>query len=200
MKARNILKATVIAASLAGATFANGVQAEPVTSTDVTSVAAKQAPTTPVLEMGARQALAAYLELWKSKADSMASAFNEDAVLEYSLYIPEINSEIRGRESIINSVQAVAQLGRDWSFNNIRLFPTLNPNTYFAQYTASATLVATGEYFERNVIVVLELDGERASRLREFFNPAIALASTSAQALSKAREKSSKQVHIELAK
>lgn len=190
--------------AIVAATFAlalGGVQAEPVASTDTTSVAAKEAPSTQVLEMGARQALAAYLELWKSpKADLMASAFNEDAVLEYSLYIPEINSEIRGRESMINSVQAIAQLGRDWSFDNIWLFPTLNPNTYFAQYTASATLVATGEYFERNVIVVLELDGERASRLRELFNPAIALASTSAQALSKAREKSSKQVYIELAK
>ncbi len=189
---------------IVAATFAlalGGVQAETVTSTDMTSVAAKQAPSTQVLEMRGRQALAAYLELWKSpKADLMASTFNEDAVLEYSLYIPESNSEIRGREWMINSVQAIAQLGRDWSFNNIQLFPTLNPNTYFAQYTASATLVATGEYFERNVIVVLELDGERASRLREFFNPAIALASTSAQALSEAREKSSKQVYIELAK
>lgn len=189
----------IVAATIALAL--GGVQAEPVTSTDMTSVAAKQAPVTEALEMGARQALAAYLELWKSpNADLMASAFNEDAVLEYALSIPEINSEIRGRESMINSVQAIAQLGRDWSFNNIRLFPTLNPNTYFAQYTASATLVATGEYFERNVIVVLELDGTRASRLREFFNPAIALASASVHSLSEARENSSKQVNFELAK
>lgn len=186
------------------ATFAlvlGGVQAEPVKPVETISVAATQAPGSETLQRAAKQALAAYLELWKSPdTDAMASTFNEDAVLEYSLYIPEIKSEIRGRESMINSVQAIAQLGRDWKFGNIQLFPTLSPNTYFAQYTASGTMVATGEQFERNVILVLEFDGERVSRLRELFNPAIALASASARELSKAGEQPSKQAYSKLTK
>ncbi len=178
-----------------------GAQAEPIKSAETITVAATQASASETLQRAAKQALAAYLELWKSPdTDAMASTFKEDAVLEYSLYIPEINSEIRGRESMINSVQAIAQLGRDWKFDHIQLFPTLSPNTYFAQYTASGTMVATGEQFERNVIVVLEFDGERVSRLRELFNPAIALASASARELSKVGEQPSKHAYSKLTK
>jgi hypothetical protein len=39
---------------------------------------------------------------------------------------------------------------------------------------ASARLKATGERFERNVIILVELGSEKVSRLIEFSNPAIA--------------------------
>lgn len=128
-----------------------------------------------VLAARAHAAVGAYLELWGAyPASGVMRAFEEDAVLEYAHSIPELHAQVAGRQSMITQVQAVAQLGEDWKFTQPELSPTLYPNVYYAQYVASARLKATGERFERKVIIRVEMRSEKVSRLIEFSNPAIA--------------------------
>jgi hypothetical protein len=128
-----------------------------------------------VLVARAHAAVDAYLQLWGAyPASGVMQAFDEDAVLEYAHSIPRLHAQVTGRQSMITQVQAVAQLGEDWTFTQPKLYPTLSPNVYYARYVASARLKATGERFERNVIIRVEMGSEKASRLVEFANPAIA--------------------------
>lgn len=128
-----------------------------------------------VLAARASGAVNAYLALWGAypAADAM-QAFEEHAVLEYAHSLPELHAQVSGRQSMITQVQAVAQLGEDWKFTQPKLFPTLYPNIYYAGYVASGSLKSTGQRFERNVIIRIEMGAERVSRLIEFSNPAIA--------------------------
>ena len=94
----------------------------------------------PSAESTARSAVLAYLALWSADAlPDAAAPFTEDLVLTYSHAIREVEAEVRGRTSVVNQVRAVAHLGRQWKFGEVRLFPTLRSSVYFVQYTASAT-------------------------------------------------------------
>jgi hypothetical protein len=73
----------------------------------------------------------------------------------------------------------VAHLGRRWEFRDVRLFPTLNENVYFAQYTAAGVSTFDGASIEQNVVLCLEVDGSQVVRVVEFANPAIVLANRS---------------------
>ncbi len=142
------------------------------------SVNATQVPRARLIDSQVRQALDGYFDLWRlSVANTAAAAFKEDAVLDYDLLIPELHAEVQGRQSIIHQVRALAQLGRNWRFNNVQILHTSYPNIYFAQYEASAERVTTGQHFEHHVVISLEFDGTRISKLREFYNPAIGEAS-----------------------
>src|SRR5687768_1223260 len=125
----------------------------------------------------ARAGVSAYLALWSTEAradDAMPSS--KDLVLSYSHSIPELRAEVRGRTSAITQVRAVAHLGRQWQFRDVRLFPTLDTNVYFAQYTAAGVSTLDRASIEQNVVLCLEVDGSQVVRIVEFANPAIVLA------------------------
>jgi hypothetical protein len=128
----------------------------------------------------ARAGVSAYLALWSTDARAdEATPFSKDLVLSYSHSIPELRAEVRGRTSAITQVRAVAHLGRRWEFRDVRLFPTLNENVYFAQYTAAGVSTFDGASIEQNVVLCLEVDGSQVVRVVEFANPAIVLANRS---------------------
>jgi ketosteroid isomerase-like protein len=125
----------------------------------------------------ARAGVSAYLALWSTEAHAdEAMPFSKDLVLSYSHSIPELRAEVRGRTSAITQVRAVAHLGRQWQFRDVRLFPTLDANVYFAQYTAAGVSTFDGASIEQNVVLCLEVDGSQVVRIVEFANPAIVLA------------------------
>ena len=119
----------------------------------------------------------AYLALWSADAPpDDAAPFSEHLVLTYSHSIPELGGEVHGRASVVTQVRAVAHLGREWKFRDVRVFPTLSGNVYFAQYTASATSAFDGTPIEQNVVLSLEVDQTQVVRIVEYANPAIVLA------------------------
>jgi ketosteroid isomerase-like protein len=125
----------------------------------------------------ARAGVSAYLALWSTEAHAgEASVFSKDLVLIYSHSIPELQAEVHGRISAVTQVRAVAHLGRQWQFRDVRLFPTLDANVYFAQYTAAGTSAFDGTSVEQNVVLRLEVDRSQVVRIVEFTNPAIVLA------------------------
>lgn len=132
----------------------------------------------------ARAGVSAYLALWSTEAHAQeATPFSKDLVLSYSHSIPELQAEVRGRTSAMTQVRAVAHLGRQWHFRDVRLFPTLDANVYFAQYTAAGISTFDGTSVEQNVVLCLEVDRSRVVRIVEFANPAIVLATRESMSL-----------------
>jgi hypothetical protein len=132
----------------------------------------------------ARAGVSAYLALWSTEAHAdEAMPFSKDLVLSYSHSIPELRAEVRGRTSAITQVRAVAHLGRQWQFRDVRLFPTLDANVYFAQYTAAGVSTFDGASIEQNVVLCLEVDGSQVVQIVEFSNPAIVLANRESMSL-----------------
>ena len=131
----------------------------------------------PSQESTVRSGVVAYLALWSPDARPDAAApFSEHVVLSYSLSIPELEAEVRGRTSVVNQVGAVARLGRGWKFGDVRVFPTLDPAVYFVQYTATATSTIDGTPIEQNVVLCVEVDESNILRIVEYSNPAISSA------------------------
>ena len=97
-------------------------------------------------------------------------------MLSYSLSIPELDAEVRGRTSVITQVGAVARLGRGWKFSGVRVFPTLNASVYFVQYTATATSTIDGTPIEQNVVLCVEVEDSHIVRIVEYSNPPISSA------------------------
>ena len=126
----------------------------------------------------ARAGVSAYLALWSTDTQAPeAAALSEDLVLRYAHAIPELQAEVRGRTSAITQVRAVAHLGRQWQFRDVRLFPTVNEDVYFAQYTAAGMSTLDGSSVEQNVVLCLQVDRGQVVRIVEYSNPAIVLAS-----------------------
>lgn len=124
----------------------------------------------------AHAAVGAYLEQWASdgRADE-ASLFSENLVLRYEHSNPELRSELRGRSAAVRQIRAVARRAGQWQFRDLRVFPTLHDNVYFAQYTATGTSAADGAVTEQNVVLSIELDGRQVLRIVEFANPAMVM-------------------------
>ena len=168
MKLNALRTLTSILAVLVGAT-ALGV--------DATPAQVRAAVPAPSRESTARSGVLAYLALWSPDARPDAAVpFSEHVVLSYSLSIPELDAEVRGRTSVVNQVGAVAHLGRGWKFGDVRVFPTLNPSVYFVQYTAAGTSTLDGMPIEQNVLLSVEVGEGKVTRIVEYANPAIASA------------------------
>jgi hypothetical protein len=144
---------------------------------DATPPEARAVVPAPSQESTVRSGVLAYLALWSPDARPDAAApFSEHVVLSYSLSIPELDAEVRGRTSVVNQVGAVARLGRGWKFGDVRVFPTLNPSVYFVQYTATATSTIDGAPIEQNVLLCVEVEESNILRIVEYSNPAISSA------------------------
>jgi ketosteroid isomerase-like protein len=145
-----------------------------------TTIAASAGPVLPDGRVSAAStahaAVGAYLELWANdgRADE-ASLFSENMVLRYEHTNPELRSELRGRSPAIRQIRAVARGAGQWKFRDLRVFPTLRDNVYFAQYTATGTSAADGAVSEQNVVLAIELDGQQVVRIVEFANPAMVM-------------------------
>lgn len=132
----------------------------------------------------AHAAVGAYLELWANdgRADE-AAPFSENLVLRYEHSNPELRLEVRGRSSAVAQIRAVARRAGQWKFRDLRVFPTLHENSYFAQYTATGTSAADGAVTEQNVVLAIELDGRQVVRIVEFANPAMLMTRNETTAL-----------------
>ena len=121
-------------------------------------------------------AVGAYLELWANDGrDDEASLFSENLVLCYEHSNPELRSALRGRGAAVAQIRAVARRAGQWKFRDLRVFPTLYDNVYFAQYTATGTSAADGAVTEQNVVLAIEFDERQVVRIVEFANPAMVM-------------------------
>ena len=168
MKLNTARALTFILFALVGTT-ALGVEAAPPEAPAVVPA--------PSRESTARSGVLAYLALWSPDAwPDAAAPLSEHVVLSYSLSIPELDAEVRGRTSVITQVGAVARLGRGWKFSGVRVFPTLNASVYFVQYTATATSTIDGTPIEQNVVLCVEVEDSHIVRIVEYSNPPISSA------------------------
>lgn len=145
---RGVAASLVVAAALVGAPNAQA-QSAPRASTLPAD------PTLPGIATQQQQdealALAtAYLANW-SDEDAGRSSFHrfvaEDAVFEYP-YGDDALRRLEGRTAITQALRTLPSTASNWTFSDLRLFPTLYPNVFFLAYKASAYVPATAHAYE----------------------------------------------------
>lgn len=117
----------------------------------------------------AEAAFSRYLSSWNSSAgdEALDSVFAERALIELTLPArPEWTINVGGRAAIAEYVQARRGKGGSWSFSNVQYYPTLERGVVFVQYDA-VNVSSEARRAQRN-LVVIELDGARIARLRDF--------------------------------
>jgi hypothetical protein len=125
----------------------------------------------------AAAALDAYLALWDRAAPRFdATRLSEELVLRYRHLDPPLDAEISGRASVLTQMRTLARTGPAWQFRERRVFPTLRPDVYFAQFVATAD-PGGGAISEQTVVVALELQDRTLVRVVEYANPAVGFAS-----------------------
>lgn len=117
----------------------------------------------------AEAAFSRYLSSWKSTAaeQGLDEVFAERALIELTLPArPDWTINVGGRAAIAEYVQSRRAKGENWSFSNVHYYATLERGVVFVQYDAVSTSFSARRA-HRN-LVVIELDGARIAKLRDF--------------------------------
>ena len=92
---------------------------------------------------------------------------------------PARHAEVRGRSSVTAHLREVARSRASWEFSDVRIFPTLRDNVWFAQFDAAGAAADGTPAIAKTVVLMLELRGDELVRIVEFANPAMGLATPS---------------------
>lgn len=117
----------------------------------------------------AEAAFSRYLSSWNSPEgdDTLDNVFVERALIELTLPArPEWTINVGGRVAIAEYVQSRRGNGDRWTFSNVQYYPTLERGVVFVQYDA-VNVSYKAPRAQRN-LVVIELEGARIARLRDF--------------------------------
>lgn len=117
----------------------------------------------------AEAAFSRYLSSWNSAEgdQTLDSVFAERGLIELTLPArPEWTNNVGSRAAIAEYVQARRGKGASWSFSNVHYYPTLERGVVFVQYDA-VNVSSEARRAQRN-LVVIELEGARIARLRDF--------------------------------
>lgn len=98
--------------------------------------------------------------------------FAEDAVLSLP-YAPAGTPKIvTGRDDVISYINLLADYIKPGIFEG-HVFDTLagDPGTVVAQYSASTTLLTTGQPYENTYVTLITIRDGKVTRYEEFFDP-----------------------------
>lgn len=118
------------------------------------------------------QVFAAHLALIGTDVQAWSDLLAEDAVVEFP-YASALGSPSRleGKLAIYDYMKnAVAQL-QNWVFTDVREYQTLLPNVLFAEFHGEAVFVATGQPYQQDYVVRLEIKDGKIIHYREYWNP-----------------------------
>ncbi|MEO8039203.1 MAG: nuclear transport factor 2 family protein [Betaproteobacteria bacterium] len=94
--------------------------------------------------------MTAYLGVWSTGnpgSYDFARFVTDDAVFEYP-YADDGSRRLEGRTAIDQAVSGFPATATDWTFSDLRVFPTLYPDTFFVEYTGKAYVPATHRRYE----------------------------------------------------
>ncbi len=118
------------------------------------------------------QVFAAHLALIGTDVQAWSDLLAEDAIVEFP-YASALGSPSRleGKFAIYDYMKnAVAQL-QNWVFTDVREYQTLIPNVLFAEFHGEAVFVATGQPYQQDYVVRLEIKRGKIIHYREYWNP-----------------------------
>jgi uncharacterized protein len=108
--------------------------------------------------------MAAYLGLWLAEDPSRYALefVTVDAVFEYP-YADDAYRRLEGREAIGHALRKFPMTANNWMFSDLRLFQTLYPDIFFAEYKAKAYVPATQHAYESRYLARITVrDGKIA--------------------------------------
>jgi uncharacterized protein len=124
--------------------------------------------------VSATQIFTTYLSLMVKDVQALMDLYAEDAVIEFP-YAFDTPRRLEGKKAIYNYLKdALAQM-QDLRFTNIRVYPTTNPNTLWAEVQGEAVITATGFPYQQEYVMQLEMRNGQIVHYREYWNPMIVI-------------------------
>lgn len=103
-------------------------------------------------------------------ADRLVTHYTEDYVLELPYYKPDEPLVVEGRDTVHGYVaDIVARQRMELSLTNVHAVPA--ERLLIAEYTSSGEFMDTGEPYQNRYVGYWYFEGDRVSRLREYYNP-----------------------------
>lgn len=88
----------------------------------------------------------------------------EYAQREYALRGIDVNFRVKGRAAVTAHLQALADVAPDAIVENIRFFPTLEPDVVFVQYD----LVAPDDFYKRSsTVATIQIRGDQIAKFTQ---------------------------------
>lgn len=145
-------KLLVVAAALAA------VQSLPVSAADQTA--------TGVMER-AEKAFASQLALLRTPSNGQnvqASWIAPDAVYQYALHGLSVSLRLEGRAAVTEHLRALAEAAPSAAVENIRFFPTMEPDVVFVQYDL---VFADGTGKRSSPLASIQMRGEQIAKFSQ---------------------------------
>jgi uncharacterized protein len=116
----------------------------------------------------AQRALAAHLKLWTAQDRAhypYESILRDTVVYEFPYAESRSDRRIEGKAAIADHLRSMAQTATNWTFSEVKLFPTLDPSVFFVSLKARATVCETGRAYRQTYMLRITLDGDKISNL-----------------------------------
>jgi len=116
----------------------------------------------------AERAFTTYMAaLASQEPHALSRAMTDDATVEYAASVPGTYRTVAGY-ALFPASGCMAAHAQAQRISNVWIFPTADSNTVFVQYEANAAPTSRCETSKRSNLLMLELRGDRISRLRSF--------------------------------
>ena len=118
----------------------------------------------------ARCTFGVYLNAWSvgASASALASALSDGAVLEPGVGQFGWAVKIEGDHAIARYVQGPNSVASEWTFSDVRDFPTLQQHIVFVEFDAKSKRAGSPQPASERHIALVELEGERIGRIADF--------------------------------
>lgn len=160
-----------------------GIAAEP-----IHVFATPEAAASANLIASADRALREYVAACSTSDDVMlARIVTSDAMVEYALSQPGTYLAVEAAALCVGRSDNAGQTRSAAHISNLRIYPTPNSNTVFANYTIDSDVRSPGEQPDSEHLALLEMRGDQILRLRHFGTLSTIEASLLARAIASSR-------------
>jgi uncharacterized protein len=114
----------------------------------------------------------AHLALIGTNIPAWADLLAEEAIVEFP-YAAALGASTRfeGKSAIYNRIaESVAQM-QNLMFTNVRKYPTTNPNLLWAEVHGSAVITTTGQDYQQDYVMRMEIHAGKIICYCEYWNP-----------------------------
>ncbi len=104
-------------------------------------------------------------------ADGFLSLMAEDAVMEFPYAPSDQPREVTGRAALAPYIAQVASFITIDSMEERSVYRTTDPAVVILEFTGQGRGVANGQPYRQDYISVIEIEGGRITRYRDYWNP-----------------------------
>lgn len=105
--------------------------------------------------------------------EGMGAYWATDGVMEVPYAAPG-QAVTTGLPAIRENLAATRAMFSEWSTPEFTIFPTIDPDVFFAEYRSDATVKSNGKPYRNTYVGYFRLDDGRIVHWKEYFNPNVA--------------------------